>query len=239
MKILISSDLHYRLKQFDWIDSVSSQYDAVILAGDLLDISSHLDLNLQATVMQKIIRSMSEKTQVFVCSGNHDGNEKNEADEFVSPWIQELRAHNLFVDGDTIETDEYVFTLFPWWDGDVTKQDVLKQLEAECPQNTKKWIWVYHSPPDQAMTSWVGKRHIGDSDLNNWIEQYNPYLVISGHIHESPFKSEGSWADKLNNTWVLNAGSHIGDIPAHIIIDLKDQKAEWRSMAGQEFRELN
>lgn len=87
MRILVSSDLHYRLKQFDWIDFVSSQYDAVIIAGDLLDISSHLDLNLQATVMQKIIREMSKKTKVFICSGNHDGNEKNEADEYISSFI--------------------------------------------------------------------------------------------------------------------------------------------------------
>ena len=33
MKILISSDLHYRLKQFDWLINVSEKYDMVILAG--------------------------------------------------------------------------------------------------------------------------------------------------------------------------------------------------------------
>jgi hypothetical protein len=27
-----------------------------------------------------------------VCSGNHDGNEKNEADEYVAPWLQEFRS---------------------------------------------------------------------------------------------------------------------------------------------------
>ena len=62
---------------------------------------------------------------------------------------------------------------------------------------------MYHAPPDKSPTSWVGKRFIGDSYLNECIEQYKPDLVFSGHIHESPFKKDGSWADKMGKPGYL------------------------------------
>jgi predicted phosphodiesterase len=46
MKILIASDLHYRLKQFDWLASQANHCDAIIIAGDMLDISSYMDLSV-------------------------------------------------------------------------------------------------------------------------------------------------------------------------------------------------
>ena len=33
MRILLVSDLHYTLKQFDWVGSVASEYDVVVVAG--------------------------------------------------------------------------------------------------------------------------------------------------------------------------------------------------------------
>ena len=40
MQILLVSDLHYTLKQLDWVASVAGDFDLVVVAGDLLDISS-------------------------------------------------------------------------------------------------------------------------------------------------------------------------------------------------------
>ena len=238
MKILVVSDLHYRLKQFDWLTDQASNYDAMIIAGDMLDISSYLDLSVQIVVIKKCLKNIGEKTPLMVCSGNHDGNEKNDVDEFIAPWLQEARDEQVHVDGDNIFFGDTLFTIFPWWDGDVTKQEVSKQFEQASKLQFDKWIWIYHAPPDNSSTSWVGNRFIGDSELNKWIEKYEPNLVVSGHIHESPFKTNGSWVDQIGRTWVLNAGSHIGDVPAHIILDLEAMNAEWYSLAGSENRQL-
>lgn len=238
MKILVASDLHYRLKQFDWLTNQASKFDALIIAGDMLDISSYLDLNLQIVVMKKCLTNISEKTTLLVCSGNHDGNTKNDADEYIAPWLQEVRGQQAHVDGDNVFFGSTLFTLFPWWDGDVTKQEVAEQFKQASQLEFDKWIWVYHAPPDKSATSWTGKRFIGDEELNCWIEQYQPNAVISGHIHESPFKKDGSWADQIGKTWVFNTGSHIGDVPAHIILDLDEMNAEWYSLAGSENRKL-
>ena len=232
MKILVASDLHYKLKQFDWIANRAEHFDAVILAGDLLDISSPLDLNLQIDVIRKCLQKISEQTHLMVCSGNHDGNEKNSHDEFIAPWLLDTRAERLSVDGDNVQFADTLFTIFPWWDGDVTKREVGQQIESASKIECKKWVWIYHAPPDESATSWAGKRFIGDIELNQWIDSYKPDLVISGHIHESPFKEDGSWVDRLGDTWILNAGNNIGDMPAHIVLDLEAMSAQWVSLAG-------
>jgi Icc-related predicted phosphoesterase len=239
MKILIASDLHYSLRQYDWLAARARSFDALIIAGDLLDISSPLDLNLQISVVGKYLQKISEQTTLLVCSGNHDGNEKNTADEFVAPWLQDLRAHQLHVDGDDVRFGNTLITIFPWWDGDVTRQQVAEQIEKASKLECKQWIWMYHSPPDNSPTSWVGSRFMGDGELNKWIAQYRPDLVISGHIHESPFKKGGSWADRIGSTWVLNAGNNVGDMPAHIVLDLDPLNhyatiAQWVSIEGVE-----
>ena len=238
MKILVASDLHYRLKQFDWLASQAKNYDAIIIAGDLLDISSYIDLNVQIVVIKKYLSKISERTTLMVCSGNHDGNEKNDVDEYIAPWLQESRDQHMHVDGDSVVFGGTLFTIFPWWDGDVTKLEVSEQFKQASQLEFDKWIWIYHAPPDNSPTSWVGNHFIGDSELNDWIKQYQPDLVVTGHIHQSPFKTNGSWTDKIGKTWVFNAGSHIGDVPAHIILDIEKMAAEWYSLAGSDSRQL-
>jgi Icc-related predicted phosphoesterase len=210
----------------------------MIIAGDMLDISSYMDLNIQIVVMKKYMRKIGSKIPLLVCSGNHDGNEKNNADEYIAPWLQGVRDQQIHVDGDNVFFGETLFTIFPWWDGEVTKQEVSEQINQASLLEFDKWIWIYHAPPDNSLTSWTGKRFIGDSELSQWIERYRPDVVVSGHIHESPFKADGSWADKIGKTWVFNAGSHIGDVPAHIILDLGAMNAAWYSLAGSDSRQL-
>jgi Icc-related predicted phosphoesterase len=52
VKIPVASDLHYRLKQFDWLASQAGSYDALIIAGDLVDISSPINLSVQILVIK-------------------------------------------------------------------------------------------------------------------------------------------------------------------------------------------
>jgi Icc-related predicted phosphoesterase len=69
---------------------------------------------------------------------------------------------------------------------------------------------VHHAPPAQSPTSWGGNRYFGDVELREWIERYQPNIVLSGHVHQSPFVKEGSWVDRIGETWVFNAGQHAG-----------------------------
>mgnify|MGYP000603273489 CR=1 FL=1 len=54
MKILLVADLHYTLKQWDWLSQASGDFDLVVIAGDMLDIVSIVDVEVQILVLGAI-----------------------------------------------------------------------------------------------------------------------------------------------------------------------------------------
>jgi hypothetical protein len=85
----------------------------------------------------------------------------------------------------------------------------------------------------------AGSRFYGDAELVDWIKAYGPDIVLTGHIHQAPFKTGGSWVDRIGDTWVFNSGQQIGPTPAHIAINTRAQEAAWFSLAGAEGVDLN
>ena len=239
VRILAVADLHYTLKQYDWLGAVADDLDLIIIAGDQLDVASAADKNVQILVVLKYLKTIGAKTKLLVSSGNHDLDKFDENDEKTTVWLKKAHALDVFIDGDSPNLGDTLFTICPWWDGPVSRQAVADQLAADAQQRKEKWAWVYHAPPDESPVSWVGKKHIGDHDLLAWIREYQPDLVFTGHIHESPFRADGSWIDRIDSTWVFNAGRQIGPIPAYVIIDTERPEAAWFSLAGNELVNLD
>jgi Icc-related predicted phosphoesterase len=237
MEILLVSDLHYTLRQLDWVLDQADSFDAVVLAGDHLDISSTVPLESQIVVMQTYIRKLAAATTTIVASGNHDLTGRNAHGEKAALWIGD-RCDTAVADWGRLDVGDLRITVCPWWDGPETRADVEAQLDRDAQDRPRSWLWVYHYPPDEAPVSWTGRRHIGDRDLNEWIARYRPDLVLTGHIHDSPFRDGGSWIAGLGETWVINAGTQPGPIPAHAIIDTEAGTADWWSPYGQEQRQL-
>lgn len=238
MKALIVADLHYSLRQFDWLLRVADGYDLVIIAGDLLDTAGHCDLDVQIVVVMKYLARIRRQTKLVICSGNHDGDSRNEADEFIAAWLQQVREEGLHVDGESVDLSEGLVTICPWWDGPVTREALERLLSSEAVRAPGAWIWIHHEPPDRTAVSWTGRRYEGDAFLNQLIERFAPTMVISGHIHNSPFRAGGSWVDRVGETWVFNPGRQLGEIPAFISLDLAALRAEWVSLAGREAIDL-
>ena len=234
MKILAVSDLHFGLKQFDWLVEQAERYDLIIIAGDLLDIGGHLDLDSQITIIVKYLRVISGKTRLLVCSGNHDGDEKNESQEYIARWLQRVRASGLVVDGGSTEFNHLRLSVCPWWDGPATREAMQQFLRTEHATAPKAWLWVHHAPPDGVGVSWTGKEHAGDAFLTSIIQELGPDFVFSGHIHNSPFRAGGAWASRVGRTWVFNPGKQLGVPPAYIELDLEKKSARWISQAGEE-----
>lgn len=234
MKILVVADLHYNLKHFDWLERVAGEYDLAVIAGDLLNIAGFVDLDAQIVVMLKYLQRISEKVSLLVSSGNHDGDIRNDAGEFVAAWLQKVRAGNISVDGQSLAVDEDLVTVFPWWDGPVTRDEMMAFIAEEKQRPHKRWLWLHHAPPGNSPVSWTGKKHIGDEHLNQSIEEHQPDFVFSGHIHNSPFCAGGSWIDRVGTAWVFNPGKSIGEFPPHIVVDLAEMKARWISYEGAE-----
>ena len=83
MRILLVSDLHYTLKQLDWVASVAGDYELVVMAGDHLDIASIVEPDAQIAVVLEYLSRIAAKTTLVACSGNHDLNAQNELGERV------------------------------------------------------------------------------------------------------------------------------------------------------------
>lgn len=239
MRILVTSDLHYTLRQYDWLLRVAADFDAVIIAGDCLDIASTVDGRTQIVVVLKYLQRVAAKTRLMVCSGNHDLCSRDASGERVANWLKELRSTATPVDGDAILLDGVLFSVFPWWDGPRTIERIAEQLSRDALRQREHWIWIYHAPPTGARIAVESDRVTGDDELTRWIARFRPDLVFCGHVHNAPFLPGGAWIDRLGSTIVTNAGRQTGDVPAHIVIDTEKPAALWLSIAGAESARLD
>lgn len=238
MRLLLVSDLHYVLPQLDWVLKVAKQFDLVVIAGDMLDVSSPVAAEAQVAVMTEYIKRLGEVTTVLVGSGNHDLTGPDFNGEQRALWLDAVRELGVATDGDAYRTDDTLVTICPWWDGPLGRDAVADQLAHDAEQRPERWIWVYHWPPADSPTCWTGKRPYGDAELARWVKEYEPEVVLSGHVHHPPFTEAGHWADRIGRTWVFNAGRQIGRVPAHIEVDFAAGKASWSSMLGREELDL-
>jgi Icc-related predicted phosphoesterase len=235
MRLLAVADLHYSLPQFDWVLEVAPDFDVVVLAGDLLELSSIVDRRAQAVVIRKYFERLRAVTRLVICSGNHDLDSPQESGEKVAKWLAASPDDGIITDGESLQIDGILITVCPWWDGPITRAGIAAQLGEAARTERKLWIWIHHAPPDKSPTSWGGTRYFGDTELVQWIVEYKPDIVLSGHVHQSPFVKDGSWVDRIGPTWVFNAGQQFGAPPTHIIIDTEVGEALWFSSAGNQY----
>jgi Icc-related predicted phosphoesterase len=239
MRILHVSDLHYSLPQFDWVVGAASEFELLALAGDYLKVGSVVPLEDQSVTILEYLSSLQRVTPIAVCSGNHDLTGPDAGGERSALWLSEAKAVGIHTDGNSEVIGDTLVTICPWWDGPIGRAALVEQFIADATRRTARWVWVYHWPPRGSPTSWTGRRDHGDRDLRGWIEEYRPDVVLTGHIHEAPFKPDGSWADRIGDTWVFNAGHQIGPVPAHIELDFTENTAKWESLLGTEEFDLS
>lgn len=237
--MLFVADLHYALKQFDWLVANASKQDLIAIGGDLLSLSSALELDVQIVVVEKYLKRLRQQTRVLVSSGNHDLDGYNPAGEGIAHWLREAKGANLFVDGDTVDFAGVRMTICPWWDGPASRSEVEKQLAREADHSHGTWLWLHHAAPAGSRVCWTGRRFAGDEVLLSWIKRFTPNMVLCGHVHNAPFYPKGSWADRIGKTWVLNPGRQPGPCPARILLDLDTRSAEWISIEGRSVRQLS
>jgi Icc-related predicted phosphoesterase len=238
MRLLLTSDLHYRLRNYDWLQEVAPRFDAVVIAGDHIDGASPVPDSVQIAALSASLSALAQRTPLLTCSGNHDLNARSRHGEKTAAWLGAVRGETLAVDGDTLRVSDTLFTVCPWWDGPHARAGVAELLDTAARQrNDVPWVWVYHAPPEGPL-SWNGRRHYGDAVLPELIARHSPAAVLCGHIHEAPFKAGGSWIDRIGDTWLFNAGKQLGDVPAHIDIDFGQRTARWITNEDAEERLL-
>ena len=235
MRCLVVGDLHFNLRQFDWITERLVDFDALVLTGDLLDLSGHQPHSRQLQTLLPLLQRWRARTHVLVASGNHDAVDRPHRED----WLAIAGAAGCFVDGATVVFDRASFTLCPWRD-DPQAEGALARLLAHAPvPDDRPWIWVHHEPPAGAAVSWAGRIARGNAGLARMVRRLRPHLVLSGHIHDAPFVEGGAWLDRMGPTWLVNPGRQPGDAPAHAVLDLAREEVTWAAAGGSDRRRLD
>ena len=192
-----------------------------------------VDFRAQTLVVHKYLQRLAASTRIFVCSGNHDLDSRTEGGEKIARWLNSVRGLKIAIDGDAMAIGDFLFTICPWWDGPSVREELVSQLAKDAQRRSGFiWAWVHHAPPANAAISWSGRQSFGDKDVVEWISTYKPDVVFSGHVHQSPFVQNGSWADVIGETWCFNAGHQFGSPPAYIAFDTGAYEAVWVSAMG-------
>jgi Icc-related predicted phosphoesterase len=233
MRLLLVSDVHYRLPQLDWLIAAardkSLALDVIAIAGDLLDIRSAVPLDAQAIAVTAQLKALGGAITVLSASGNHDLDGRDANGEKAAGWLSQVRSQHVHVDGESLLLDDTLFTVCPWWDGPLGRASLGDRLAADAARAKRRWVWVHHAPPLGSPLAWDGRRDFGDEALTAWIAEHRPDVVLTGHIHQAPFVPGGDWAQRIGPTWLFNAGSMHGPVPAHVVLDLVAGTASWTS----------
>ncbi len=122
MRLLAVSDLHYRLRHYDWLLYAADDVDVVSMAGDLADVANPVPLEVQVVVLDSCLERPSDGAVVLAASGNHDLDAPGPDGEQVAGWLRRPRADAVVTDGRGRDVDGARFTVAPRWDGPLLDQ---------------------------------------------------------------------------------------------------------------------
>lgn len=81
--------------------------------------------------------------------------------------------------------------------------DLCNSLFSKKPDKT---IYIMHSPPYKTNLDLVSRGHIGSIAVRLFIEKYQPYLTLHGHVHET-VQISGNFKDNIGKTLCMSPGN--------------------------------
>lgn len=241
MKLLLVSDLHRDGKKLLWLLEEAPAHDALVVAGDLLDIFSNTATRLQIEGTQRYRDAILEQDRWLVwCSGNHDfpAGEKTTMDQASPAWMREGDAPNFVRDGETRRIgagdDSMIVTTLPWpvkaddilVDGaSVSYLEHIKALlhtgHSLREETRAPWMILHHEPPAETAIS-AGYDAAEAAFSRRIIAAAGPDFSVHGHIHEAYRHEAGGWFDRIGRTACFNAGqTPPGHLPNAILLETK------------------
>jgi uncharacterized protein len=188
IKILFFSDLHGDMKALSNLKAKAKDTDLVVCAGDFTVMERNVD-----DVMKNI---SGIGKHVLMLHGNHEDEDN----------IKELcnNYDNLtFLHKGVYHVGDYVFLGyggdgFSTNDPDFVKVSGFFRKET---QGKKRIIFVTHGPAYDTKIDMLGRMPKGNKSYRNFIDDVQPHLAVSGHLHENAGKHH-----KIGRTLLLNPG---------------------------------
>lgn len=189
MKLLAVSDIHDNLENLKKIKNKTGNCDITIIAGDLTNFGEEQETKKALETLKPF--------RVLAVPGNLD----------TSKVTEELEKQNASIHQQKTTIGDYCLAGMGGGRATeagrvlYTEEQILKTL-SRLLQGEKNIILVTHVPPLDTKLDLSRKgEHAGSSAVRKTIEQFQPLLAISGHIHES------HGTDKIGNTLCLNVAA--------------------------------
>lgn len=183
--------------------------DALIIAGDVTNFSG-------AEVARKVLEPLLETcVPILAVHGNCDGRDMPELLEELGIGIHNKRRELngigfVGIGGSNITPFNTVWEL--------TEDEIREILERNYRPGD---VIVSHAPPKDTKADRVHSGlHVGSSALREFIEDNQPPLVITGHIHE------GRSVDRVGETVIVNPGPLFRGYYAAIGLNAEEKKVE-------------
>ncbi len=182
MKIICTSDLHGQLPRIPVCD-------LLLIAGDICPVSNHevaYQREWLCTTFRYWLAKIKAKKIIFI-AGNHDFVFQDAPHQLPIYWTQKnntsyLQDSSAVVDGLKIWGTPWQLPFYDWA-FNACEASLAEKYRA-IPGDTN--IIVSHGPP-YGHTDWsnYGNQHTGSTSLLKTIQQIQPLLVVTGHIHEA------------------------------------------------------
>jgi uncharacterized protein len=100
----------------------------------------------------------------------------------------------------------------------------LEDLKAKLlPGEMERSVWLVHQPPAGLGMDLCGSgAQVGSPALLRFIQDNQPLLGCSGHIHESPHQPDGRWAAQIGRTTWIQPGQ-LHDRLHYVTLNITDE----------------
>ena len=220
MKLLAISDLHGNLDVLDKMDEIFKQADAVVFAGDFAKFGS------EQTGLPALEKLCSKHDTIFAVLGNCDN----------PSFIEEIEKRDVSVEKQLAMYEGLAFAgsgggskFTGTTPNERTEEDLQSDFNIITDQGGQEWgnlIAVSHNPPKDTECDLIsGGVHVGSGLFKNFIEQYKPLAVVTGHIHES------AAVCRVGNTTVINPGSLMDG--KYAWLDVAKEDGSWKVVSAE------
>lgn len=214
MKFLVISDLHGNLDVLDKMDLLFKEADAVLFAGDFTKF------NEEATGKPALEKLCKKHDVIFSVIGNCDSPD----------FLGEIEKADISVQNTLVNHEGLCFAgsgggskFTGETPNERSEEELLSDFNIIINQGKAEWnnlIAIMHNPPKNTECDKVAPDvHVGSELLKNFIDEYKPLAVITGHIHES------AGISKTESTVIVNPGPITEG--KYAILEVKKENEKW------------
>ena len=220
MKFLVISDLHGNLEVLDKMDEIFKQADGVIFAGDFAEFGN------EETGLPALEKLCSKHDTIFSVIGNCDN----------PSFIEETEKHDISVEKQLVMYEGLAFAgsgggskFTGTTPNEKSEEELMADFKIITEQGEQEWnnlIAVSHNPPKNTDCDKIsGGVHVGSQFFTQFIEQYKPLAVVTGHIHES------AGICKVGATTVINPGALLEG--KYAWLEVAKENGEWKVVSAE------